>query len=769
MAHHTALAGAWSGLAAGLGLALSVWAHLKQRRLFFGISATWAILFLALLRTTLIESRVAVNDLRMFISPGPVAVEGVVSSSVQRKAEQQIFVVRVDSLWQTERVNSASGQTYVQLYDTSLTISFGDRLLLKGLLLLPPGERNPGDFNFRQYLAGRNIHTMLRITDAPPLRLAIHQGDFLEQRIFMPMRRSVQNFLFSNMSESRAAILYGLLIGDRSEMEEEVERDFRDVGVIHVLAVSGMHVGFIIAALFSLLKRLPLKPGQRTLLLLAGIWFYACLTGLQSPVARAALMTCLFLLAPLLQRRADPINTICIAALLLLIVQPLQLFMTGFQLSFAACLGMILLYQQYYPSLQSWYEQRNIHKLLRKVIDLFLISSSAQIATLPIVLYYFNNLPLVAVLANIPIIPFTGVIMGFGFLAMGVAAIWMELGVYLLHCNELLIMMLVRLVHLFSMAPWSHFTTPRPSGLLLAVIFSSIGLLAFWREIQVRKRFLVVIILLLNLYVWHKVLQDPNELRITFFDVGQGDAALFEFPDGRTLLVDAGDRTERFDYGERVIASYMRRMGLGRLDNVVITHPHADHLGGIISIINKFSVGRVVEPKIVYSDSLTHFVDSLLIVKKMTKKLVCSGDTLSGYGHASVFVLNPGIGDSMTTAADLNDRSVVLKLVYGRCSFLMTGDAGVAMENEWLKKGSLLRAQVVKVAHHGSSTASSWPFCRQTSPDLAVISVASRNRFHHPSPAIVARWQKAAGQVAATAERGAIVLACNGDTIKRIR
>ncbi len=766
---HVSINTAWLILLAGLALVLALWNHVRSEPLFFGISATMLIFLIAVLHINL-DTHLAAGDIRLHLSPDPVAVEGLVVNSVQRRMERQTFVIRVDSIWQKQHVKPACGLIYIQLYDTSLTIAYGNRLMLKGQLRQPPAERNPGDFNFRQYLASRDIHAVLRVTDVAPLLIATNEGECLEQNIFMPLRRHVQRLLFDNMSESGAALLYGLLIGDRSEMDEEIEQDFRDVGVIHVLAVSGMHVGFIIAALFFFLKKLPVNPWQRTFLLLLAIWFYARLTGLQSPVARASLMAGLFLLAPLLQRRADPVNTICVAALVLLIIQPLQLFTAGFQLSFAACLGMILLYQQYHPSLLAWYDRHDIrNKPMRYVIDLFLVSLSAQIATLPIVIYYFNNLPLIALLANIPIIPFTGVIMGIGFLAVASAVVAPFLGIWLLHCDEILITLLVKLVHLFSLMPWSHFSIPRPSVLMMAVIFSSIGLLVFWRRILLRKRVLVVIILLLNLYVWNKVGQDPLLLRATFFDVGQGDAALFEFPDGRTLLVDGGDRTGRFDYGERVVAPYLRRTGIRRLDNIIITHPHADHLGGIINIISNFSVGRILVPKIVYQDSLTHIIDSLICTYHIAKKQLCRGDTLAGYKHCFISILNPGKEDSLTTCTDLNDRSVVFKMVYGSCSFLMTGDAGLAMEKKWLEFGNLLKSDIVKVAHHGSSTASSVEFCRKASPQYAVFSVAERNRFNHPSPLIVSRWLNSAARITATAEKGAVVFACNGTNIERIR
>jgi len=753
-----------------LGLGLWLWSYRRQHHLLLWATAFFLVLLLAAMRTALYYHHAAANEIRRFISADPVAVEGVLSSAVVNRFDHRCFVLKVDSVWSRAHHGPAQGRVYVQLYDTTAVLRYGDRLLVRGFLRRPSGERNPGDFDYSRYLAAQGIFATLSVFIESPLRLDHGQGAWLDQRVFMPLAGFIHQLLYKALPAQQAALLFGLLVGDRSAVAREVEEDFRNAGVIHVLSVSGMHVGFVVAALFFLLKWLPLRPALRTLLLLAGIWFYAHLTGLESPVARAALMAGLFLVAPLLQRRADPVNIIAVAALILLMLQPLQLFMAGFQLSFAACLGIVLLYQRLRMYTDTWFNRRGpFHRAARYSAEIVAISVCAQIATLPIILYYFNSLPLISLAANIPVIPLSGVILMGGFAAVLAEAVLPGLGVRALEPVGALLTLLIKMVHGFSALPFSHLTVPRPSLLGLCLIFAACGLLFYWQETRVRKWLLVVTVMLLNLSIWRQVRADPHLLRVTFFDVGQGDAALFEFPDRRTLLVDGGARTDRIDYGERVIGPYLRRNGIRRLNDVVITHPHADHLGGIAYVVKHFNVGRILSAPVVYQDSLTKELDSLAVVRGVRRQTLCRGDSLGGYRHSTVLVLNPACSDAATADTDLNDASIVLKVLFGRTSFLLTGDAGINMEAQWLGWKELVKSDVVKVAHHGSSSASSESFCRCASPRYAVISVAAYNRFGLPSPEVLARWEAVAGQVVRTADNGAVVFISNGEWMQRIR
>ena len=702
----------------------------SRQSTLYAVGALLSIIVLAIMRFSLQVHYHVADHILHHISTQSLTVEGVIVSRIEQKAERRSFIIEVDSVWHQDKGRRAVGRVQVQLYDSLSQPAFGDRWLLKGFLRLPMGERNPGDFNYRRALAAKGIFATLTVAGIEPILLERRQGPWLDQNIFVPVADHVHRFLNNTLTTDRAAILYGLLIGDRSEIDDEVEQDFRDTGVVHVLAVSGLHVGYVIAAGYLLLKLLPLPLISRTLVLLAGIWFYANLTGLHSPVARASLMAGLFLLAPLLQRRAEPVNVVAIAGLVILLIHPLHLFMPAFQLSFAACLGIILLYQRLraYAG-RTLSRQSYDHKSLRWLLDIFVLSLCAQLATLPLVLYYFNNVPLIALIANLPVIPLTGCIMILGFASAICSPMLPALAAAVAVCSGWLVTVLVKMVHFFSELPFSHFSVPRPSLLIIWITFLLMLLFLYWSEEAKRKRCLVLITMLLNLYIWEKVWQEPNQLRVTFFDVSQGDASLFEFPDQQTLLVDAGDRTERIDYGERVIASYLRRTGIRRLDNVVITHPHKDHLGGITYVLEHFRVDRLFSPKIDYGDSLTVHLDSLARVKRIPHIRLCQGDTVAGYRHTSIVVLNPDCRSSVTSSEDLNERSIVLKILFGRTSFLLMGDAGVDSEASWLDRKNLLQSDVIKVGHHGSNSASSSAFCELVKPQFAVVSVGRYNQI----------------------------------------
>lgn len=749
---------------------LLVWTFTRNHHRLFFLIAFVLVFCLAALRTNLVWRHTTDQDVRFFVAKAPVAVEGVIKSPVIRYQDRRAFELEADSCWVESTPHPARGRILVNHYDTTSTVQYGDRVLIKGVLRRPPGSRNPGDFDYRLYLAGRRIFTLMNVSDSPVYLLAHAEGNVLMQYFVVPLREWCWSVLHRHLSQGSAALIYGLLIGDQSEIKDDVQQSFRDTGVIHVLAVSGMHVGFVVVALIFFFRSIRVTEPWRTVLVILSVFFYATLTGNHSPVFRAAIMAALILAAPLLQRRIDPLNILSLAALVILLNNPLQLFMTGFQLSFMACLGMLLLYQRFRALAASWYEKSWLqHRPARYLLDLFLISLAAQLATLPLLLYYFYNLPIIAVFANLVVIPLTGVVMGLGFLLVALAWLPAWLVGPLAGGIDALVRFWVAWIHFFAQLPGSHWSVPRPSWIVIWIMMFLLGLFVYWQNERAAKRILVICILLVNLYVWQHALQDPWRLRVTFFDVGQGDACLFEFPDGQVLLVDGGDRTGKIDYGERVIVPYLLRNGIYYIENILITHPHADHLGGIPYIMEHIRVGRILTSPFSFEDSLSQQIRSLAQSRQVALSCIKRGDIVNEYPHTCLYVLHPDTGQVVVDAGQSNDLSVVVKLVFGRCSFLLTGDAGCDPESQWLQRwdDSMLASDVIKVAHHGSATASSKEFCDHAAATFAVVSVGRQNRFALPSQEVIERWQEQGATVCRTDEEGAVVFTSNGYDLAR--
>jgi competence protein ComEC len=269
---------------------------------------------------------------------------------------------------------------------------------------------------------------------------------------------------------------------------------------------------------------------------------------------------------------------------------------------------------------------------------------------------------------------------------------------------------------------------------------------------------LLVLLLGLNLAVWRHLFRD-RDLQVVCLDVGQGDAVLLRFPDGKTALVDGGDRTSEFDYGARVILPYLRHEGIDRLDLVVGTHAHGDHLGGLVSVLEGIEVGHYLDGGQQADGWISRRIREVVAERRIDYIRLVAGDSLAGLGRTGVLVLHPApeyVAADGASPHGLNNGSVVLRLTHGPVSLLLTGDVEAETDPALLGWGERLRARVVKVAHHGSPTSSSPAFLAAVQPELALVSVGEGNRFGHPSVPVLARYLERGAAVLRTDQRGAL-------------
>jgi competence protein ComEC len=746
----------------------------KSHRLFLMLTCTVFVLAGAL---NLELMTIALPDDVQHYADLPVltSMEGTITSPVDKLPLKQIFVLRADSLWILEKKYPTSGQVLVSLYEYNSSIEYGDRLVLRGDLRTPPGERNPGDFNYQKYLAAQNIQATLKIENNRNIVILDKGGGYWFLRaIVYPARQWVIRVVEGTVQGQPAALLKGLLVGTRGEIEKDLMEAFANIGVIHILSVSGLHVGFVVLGLIYFLQLLQIKDPLRAVLVVLGLVFYTYLTGASAPVIRSAIMAAVVVSGLALQRQTDVVNSISIAAWIILAMNPLQLFEASFQLSFVAILGIIFIYTSLKKIFKSWYTewQQKEQNAKAYIMDLFLVSLGAQLATLPLTIYYYSRIPLLSIAANLIVVPLSGINIALGFISVFLALVYWPLGVIYSNANWLLLTILIGVVRFADKLPGSFMTFCRPSFLLICIYAAFLILLAVWDNRTARRKIILAILVIANIHTWHGVITHKQGLTVTFFDVGQGDSALFEFPDGRTLLIDAGDQYENYNSGERVIAPYLNRHGIGQIDKLVLTHGHSDHSGGCSYLFDHFTVKQIIRSNSTSGDAVSARVDSLIKVRNIPLRTVSAGDTIAGYRGALIMVLSP---DSNQTAyyaeelKNLNLTSLVLKVVYGRRSFLLTGDAEMEAEKDMLCYTDLLQSDVLKVSHHGSATGSSEMFCRTVKPDYAVISVAKWNRFGLPSRSLLDRLQQQGMDVTRTDEHGAVIFFTDGEVLKRVR
>jgi competence protein ComEC len=687
-----------------------------------------------------------------------------------------------------------SGRVRVTAYDFEPAVATGDIIRLHHLRLRrPSGFRNPGAFDYGRHLARRGIYATGSLSKVERLEL-VQPGSSLYLARLTVFKARLAERIDRTMSAPAAAITQEMVLGMNGGLAPEVREAFSASGTAHLMSVSGLHVGFVYAAVFLVLKhgllqlrfRLlgPFSGGPRPSKLAAAggllaVLGYACLVGSNLPTIRSTLMIAIYVMAYLLDRDGDPWQTTALAALLMLIIHPLSWFDIGFQLSFAGVLAILYAQRFLHPPKAMPVAEPELASLgsraKTKLREAVIISTFASLGTAPLVLYVFQRLPLIAPLANIVVLPFASIAVPLALLASFLAEIIQPLGDFLLALAGMLVSVMYWLIAGFAAIPYA---APRLGMVGLPVVLIAYGTLVLMPYSRVSRAArwgaATGVVLIGAWFTWPWLLPEGRgQLAVTFLDVGHGDASLIRFPRGRAMLIDGGGSyRDDFDVGERVVAPFLWSQGMRRVDYVVATHPHPDHAKGLGFILRDFQVQQFwdngTQPSMPWYDKLRQAA----IAQHIYRDVVVSGPTAVAIDGVALELLHPtptfqpqkqrrGSGEDTGE----NNRSLVLKLTYGSVSILFTGDIEQEAERFLLQSGHSLSATVLKVPHHGSRTSSSPPFVRAVGPSVAVFSVQRDSRFGHPHRAVLDRYTTLGAHIFRTDEHGAITVRTDGRSV----
>ena len=552
-----------------------------------------------------------------------------------------------------------------------------------------------------------------------------------------------------------APLAHALLLGRRETLDPGLRDRFARAGLVHLLAISGTHVG-LIGGVFLLLGTLA-RIGRRrvawiTIVLVA---LYLATIGAPPSAVRAGIMLSLALVARTLQRPSAPLAIVAAAALAILAVQPMAVLDVGFQLSFAGALGILLLRK---PVLRLVPARVLRTRAGRWTADALAVSLAAFAVTAPPVAWHFGVVSPVSIAASVPAVPVTG----FALVGIGAAAavepVWPALARLLADGAGAGLDLLDGIVSVALRVPGGHAAVPRPlwwawgaAGLVLLLALDAGAKL----RAPVRRAAAAMAACAAWLLLPLAGTAGSGELEIAFLDVGQGDAVALRTPAGRWVLVDAGVRDASWDAGERRVLPFLHARGARRLEALVLTHPHADHIGGAAAVMRALPVGRLIEPGVPTGSSI--YLETLETAEargvpwsaaREDRKLHLDGVELQFLWPA------PDVLDAL---ADANDISAVILVRYGAFSALLTGDAPAWVEERLAARhGGALRADVLKAGHHGSRTSTSERFLEVVEPSLVVVSAAARNRYGHPHREVVERVQARGIEIARTDRDGTV-------------
>jgi len=700
--------------------------------------------------------------------------------------------------------------------DRPLSLSYGQKIELPAKIRAPRNFQNPDTFDYVHYLAAQHIYWTGNVSTLDEIKvLPGNCGSKAIGALYATRTWALSRLasLYPN-DQHTVGLLQATLIGETSGVERRWTEDFRVTGTYHALVISGQHVSVLAFTLLLILRIFRLRKVPALCVATVASWLYAFISGLSSPVVRAAGGFTLFLIASYCFRRIRILNALAVVAIIYLVVDPDQLFDPSFQLSFlsAAAIAAFAI-----PLMERWTEPLRLAvkrfdqpgydprvpppaaewrvelRLLARTLeccsplslaaarfvvsrttilaafaaDAVIVSACVQFGLALPMVTYFHRLSITGLSANIVVIPLLSLVVPLGFATI-------VTGWHFLASITRLLLLAAEAVatwHVKFEPAWRIAAIP----LLVSVTFGcSLVLLAF----AIRHKRAVVFALACALVEfaalcwqpWPADLQ-PGTLEVTVIDVSQGDSLLVAFPDGETMLVDAGGfpgfgnmkRKPQIDIGEDVVSPYLWSRHIRHLDYAVLTHGHSDHMGGLAAILDNFRPRALwigVEPETPEWRVIQHTAarDGVRIVP------LTRNDREKNIGGVHIRILAPA-PDYVPEETAKNNDSLVMELSYGQRRVLLTGDAEEPIERELAANGLLRPVTLLKVGHHGSKTSSSEEFLEQVKPEFAVISDGYQNQFHHPHPSVLARLKEHNAVILRTDQRGLITFRTDGQRI----
>lgn len=682
-------------------------------------------------------------------SPQTITAKAVVVGDAEEKEYYYKYLVKIrDGTYKNKKF-------YLNVKkNKSNKLEYGDLIELKGEYLIPSEARNYKGFNYREYLKTKKICGTIKLDSSKIIKKN-------NLNCFSMLSNKIRNYIINKSNEllpkETSRLLNGILLGDKSEISEDIIENFKESNLSHLLAVSGAHTGYIILGVTFLLNKSRFSKRWIYVVTIFSLILYMFITNFAVSVVRACLMSIFVLISNLFYRKADLATTISLSLLIILLINPFSINEIGLQLSYLGTIGIIL----FAKNVESILIKIKINKFFAKLAA---VSISAQCLIMPIMALKFNKVSLTFFISNILASPLLGLNIILGFITIFISSLSVKIGAIFGVPLNFTLKALIFIADFTSKIPLSSILVKTPY--LITIIFLYIVILSsnyiyskgklnlFQKRFFIlinhksfKKALAIIIVLVILFNLFPAVSQD---LKIHFIDVGQGDSCLIITPNNKKILIDGGEgKTD-------VLLSYLLDRRIKQIDYIIISHFDSDHCNGLIEIIENLKVKNIIISKQAYFSDEYINIANIINSKKINVTYVKQGDNFNISKGLKLDILYP---PQELEYKDLNNNSIMAKLTYNSFSILFTGDVESAEANILNSYSTeVLRSTILKVAHHGSKTSSSKKFLEAVKPKIALIGVGENNKFGHPNSEVLQRLNDINCKIYRTDKMGEITI-----------
>lgn len=680
---------------------------------------------------------------------------------IKEKGEKEYYNRYIVTVLENKSIKNSKYTKLILYVKKDKELIPGDIIQVQGNFEKGEERRNYRGFNYRNYLKQNKIYG---IVFAEEINKKSHKKDY--NYFLFKIREGFEKKIESLYENDYKTFLKGLLIGNKSELSEDIIESFKSASISHILAISGLHVSFILAGVTFILEKIIISKKIKNTLLLLFLLFFLNLTGNSVSCMRTCIMNIFLILCSLFYKKNNFYINLIFSLFFILVINPYNIFSVGMWLSYAGTIGIVINYKFFYKVI-----------FRKKIPKSLVLSISAQIFIFPIIIYVFNYFSLTFFISNLIVSILIGYILVLGYVSVFISFICFPVSKFISYFEKAMIYIIFKIANIIGQIPLSKIYVTTPSFYFIIIYYVIVfGLIIYFKnhkfhmlriflykncdilqflkssfycinKLLIKKRnlknILVVSVILCLIIEVYKI--DFN-LKIYFLDVGQGDCTFIITPYGKRILVDGGEgNSDKYDYGEKVVFPYLLDRGIKIIDYIIVSHADSDHIGGLIYILENMKVENIligIQPE--SSNQLEKLVE--IANKKKIKITILEKNTIKDIDtNVRLEVLWPD-KNNLILENTLNNNSLVFKIKYNNFSILFTGDIEEIAEKKLLNlynsNLSELNSTIIKIAHHGSKSSSTENFINKVNPKIALISVGKKNSFGHPNDEIINRLEK---------------------------